>query len=292
MFSSKKALLLSVFILMFAFTLSGCGKNEDDANKDTGPNQSQNVNLDQEVDDKDAEDDQEVIEVVDNNEVVEEKTTIVDSVNWRIYTNETLGYTLTYPGICNVSGDLDNAVDFTGPLKSKELWPKITINHNDSEFYNPPLGTDVEEWVNKFPGFKDGTGITIAGLPTVHFVQEKNSQAFAGDYYYFIKDTQLYQITILHTGGKEDWPLYNKFLASFAFTKKEASELSCQTDADCVPMPSCHPTSCINSDFVDQYEQPEICTLQFECQAAYTAEDCLCQQNVCVNKNKDSLCLE
>lgn len=61
---------------------------------------------------------------------------------------------------------------------------------------------------------------------------------------------------------------------------------SCQIDQDCIPLPSeCHPTSCINKDFEDNFEKPEMCTMIFMYEAAYSPEDCVCQQNVCVNKN-------
>lgn len=302
MFFTKKTLLLSIFLLIFAFVLTGCEKKED--------KNSQNENINQpSMQSEDTGD----MQNVDNNEnseqtggqdqqnnpqegqSTEQNTTIVDEVNWRVFTNSSHGYSVNYPGICNVSGDIENNVEFTGPLEDNEWWPKISINHNSSAFYRPPVGTDVKEWVAKFSGFKNGEDITIAGLPTVHFVQERSPQSYAADYFYFIKGNQLYQITILHTGDKKDLPLYNKFLNSFAFAEEEneeVSHISCQADADCIPTPGCHPITCINRDFSDQYEQPQVCTLQFECKAAYTEEDCLCQENVCINKNKDSLCLE
>jgi hypothetical protein len=61
---------------------------------------------------------------------------------------------------------------------------------------------------------------------------------------------------------------------------------SCLTDADCVPMPGCHPQECINSAFVRDYEQPEVCTMMFDHTAAYSAEDCICVQGECQNKNR------
>lgn len=145
---------------------------------------------------------------------------IAEEIDWREYSNDKLGYTVSYPGICNVMGDdLDKSVNFTGPLEDNEWWPSMTIAHNDSDFYRPPMGTDVAEWVLKFPELKNGDKITIAGLPALHFVQERSPQSYATDYYYFIKDTQLYQIVLVHTADRQDWPLYNKFLASFQFVK-------------------------------------------------------------------------
>ena len=67
----------------------------------------------------------------------------------------------------------------------------------------------------------------------------------------------------------------------------EKSEDFCNTDSDCVPFPECHPMSCINKDFTDNYEKPEICTMMYLEEAAYNPEDCACVDNECINKNKD-----
>lgn len=60
---------------------------------------------------------------------------------------------------------------------------------------------------------------------------------------------------------------------------------SCQLTQDCVPMPGCHPTECINKDFISDFDQPEVCTLEYRYNAAYSPEDCSCKNNVCVNLN-------
>jgi hypothetical protein len=63
---------------------------------------------------------------------------------------------------------------------------------------------------------------------------------------------------------------------------------SCNVDADCIPLPyQCHPTSCVNKEYKDlfTFDEPMACTAIFISSAAYTPEDCICQQNYCVNKN-------
>lgn len=61
---------------------------------------------------------------------------------------------------------------------------------------------------------------------------------------------------------------------------------SCQVLDDCIPLPSeCHPTSCINKEFEGSFKRPEMCTMIFMVEAAYSPEDCSCIQNICVNKN-------
>ncbi|MFC1740942.1 hypothetical protein ACFL3V_00195 [Nanoarchaeota archaeon] len=60
----------------------------------------------------------------------------------------------------------------------------------------------------------------------------------------------------------------------------------CRTDTDCIPLPSdCHPTECINKRFEGDYQKPEVCTMVFMEEAAYSAEDCACESGQCVNKN-------
>ncbi len=63
---------------------------------------------------------------------------------------------------------------------------------------------------------------------------------------------------------------------------------SCSNDDDCVPLPSdCHPHSCINKGRADGFDRPEVCTMMFDLQAAYQADDCACdlENKECVNKN-------
>lgn len=69
----------------------------------------------------------------------------------------------------------------------------------------------------------------------------------------------------------------------------DAETLSaCTIDSDCIPHPEyCHPTSCINREFENLFERPEFCTEIYSYSAAYSAEDCLCVDGTCVNKNLD-----
>ncbi|RJQ34017.1 hypothetical protein C4566_02720 [Candidatus Parcubacteria bacterium] len=145
-------------------------------------------------------------------------TSIVDQITWRDYKNEDLGYSLSYPGICNVvSTNVNDRIDFICNWQDDGTWPRFIITHHDSDFYHPTPNVSVVEWVEKHPELDLGAAIKIAGLETVHFVQKKNSQTDAADYYYFIKDGQLYEIIIMSVSGHEDKQLYDKFLSSFSF---------------------------------------------------------------------------
>jgi hypothetical protein len=134
---------------------------------------------------------------------------------WNAYTSAKFGYTLKYPGECTVMGtDLDEVVQFAG-----QDWPVLTVRHYDSDFYHPPAGTDVRQWVTDHDITYDEIDpeVEITGLPAVHLTYKEGPGWYASDEYYFIREDQLFSILILHTGGQQDWDLYNKFLQSFTF---------------------------------------------------------------------------
>ena len=63
-----------------------------------------------------------------------------DYTGWQSYANETLGYSLMYPGQADVMGaDRDKSVEFVGPIVGDDHWPWFSIQHFDSEFFRPPV---------------------------------------------------------------------------------------------------------------------------------------------------------
>jgi hypothetical protein len=139
---------------------------------------------------------------------------------WKPYLTAELGYALWYPGDCQVMGaNLNESVQFSGPSVEGEHWPVLTVSHHDSDFYRPPGGTDVSQWIadNEIPYDAIETDIEIAGLPAVHLRYEAGPGWGASDAYYFVKEEQLFYILILHTGGQEGWELYDKFLQGLTF---------------------------------------------------------------------------
>ena len=139
-------------------------------------------------------------------------------IGWKAYTNVKLGYSLKYPGDVKIMGaDRDKMVQFEGPLVDNEYWPVFSVEHYDSEFYRPPTGTDVRQWIADadFQYDELGDEMAIAELPAVHLVYQEGPQAYGSDDYYFISGEQLFHIKILHTGGRQDWAMYDAFLNSF-----------------------------------------------------------------------------
>jgi hypothetical protein len=144
-----------------------------------------------------------------------------DYTDWGTYRNEEHGYEVKFPpGVTPLWDDQARAVTFEGPLEDNEHWPMFFVGHATTLFYNPDDSTSVREWVESHSGLPENSfseDIEIAGLEAYHLVQSRSPQAYAADHYYLIKDSQLFSIVILHAGDKQDWPMYNQFLASFTF---------------------------------------------------------------------------
>ncbi|MGB8647248.1 MAG: DUF333 domain-containing protein [Anaerolineae bacterium] len=146
----------------------------------------------------------------------------------RIYRNRELGYSLHYPPDATIShaDDPERTLTVTGPLSGNDHWPVIFFSHpSDREDYRPPEGVDLEKWLTEhnllMTGGKQGEArqpdAEIARTKAVHTRLARSPQTYAYDKYYFARSQQLYVVVILHTGDKQDWTLYNHFLASIRF---------------------------------------------------------------------------
>jgi putative hemolysin len=144
------------------------------------------------------------------------------SDGWKIYRNETLGYRFDYPADARIeiADDPLRTVSVIGPLVEGNTWPVIFINHpSDRDEYRPPIDVDLAQWLADHNLLTDQRqpDTQIAGTTAVHTRFPRSPQAFASDSYYLARSGQLYSIVILHTGDKEDWAIYDRFLASFQF---------------------------------------------------------------------------
>jgi len=118
-----------------------------------------------------------------------------------------------------------------------------------------------------------------------------------GDKRYLSKDVDVCNRMGVYLCEEGETPFTDETGCGCVKIEEEITDLvSCQTDNDCVPLPGCHPRECINKEFESNYEQPEVCTMMFDNEAAYNAEDCICVNEKCENKNlainKASLTLE
>ncbi len=150
-----------------------------------------------------------------------------DNDGWRVYRNIKVGYSLSYPPEATIDTDDSlRTITITGPLVKNDHWPMIYFNHpSDRQDYRPPAGVALEKWLTEHNLLQTGgklgearlPDLQIAGTSALHTRLARSPQTFALDRYYFAKSQQLYNVVILHTGDKEDWGVYNHFLASIRF---------------------------------------------------------------------------
>jgi hypothetical protein len=141
---------------------------------------------------------------------------------WKLYRNGQLGYTFQFPADADLEmqEDMENGLTIVGSLKDGDNWPMIYVNHPvDNEAYHPSADADLIQWLKDHYLLIDELqeDRVIGGVSAVHTRKARSGQSYAHDSYFFVRDGQLYNIVILHTGDKENWELYNYFLDSFQF---------------------------------------------------------------------------
>ncbi|HSM24589.1 MAG TPA: DUF333 domain-containing protein [Anaerolineaceae bacterium] len=139
-----------------------------------------------------------------------------------IYHNDELKYSFHYPSDATITENDDPTQSFTiqGPMLGDNYWPIIMIAHpQERGEYRPPEGADLEQWLadHNLIDSENYELMEIAGITALHTRIESGGQSYNFDHYYFAYEDQLFSIVIQHTGGKEDWELYDHFLESFEF---------------------------------------------------------------------------
>ncbi len=140
---------------------------------------------------------------------------------WKTYHNQEMGFSFQYPADATVLPDENGyTVYVNGPLVDNNLWPSFVISYpRDRQDYHVPEGADLRQWLIDHNMFLDQPqpDLTIAGTTAIHTRYPRGQQSFASDHFYFVHDGQLLVITIMHTGDKEDWGVYDRFLQSIRF---------------------------------------------------------------------------
>lgn len=150
--------------------------------------------------------------------------------DWQVYYNEDLTYAVSLPPGVEVEPGDDplRTLNLRGPLVDDEYWPLIFISHpRDRAEFRPPPDANLEQWLvaNNLlapanqpdaPEMRMGE-VPIAGESAVHVRFERSPQSYAYDKYFFAHNGQLFVIVLLHTGDREEWALYDRFLKSFQF---------------------------------------------------------------------------
>ena len=140
---------------------------------------------------------------------------------WETYRDRVLAFSFQYPADATIQVD-DNGhtIYINGPVVDNNSWPVFIISYpNDREDFRVPAGTDLKQWLNNHNLYVDQPqpDTTIAGTTAIHTRYPGGQQSFANDRFFFVHGEQMFVITILHAGDKEDWDLYNRFLQSFIF---------------------------------------------------------------------------
>jgi len=171
---------------------------------------------------------------------------IIDpTADWNSYTSEKYSYSFKYPtnclygplpGYCKqkppeersqecrcyLNGENPDSVSlgtFTG-TKSDLTGASFVISHYFTNPYNPPVGTELVGWLKEkfsYQEIPDEINTEIDGIPAVKVYTSQSPMAFSQEDIYFIKNDELFSISILDVDNKDNKELYNKILATFKF---------------------------------------------------------------------------
>ncbi len=146
-------------------------------------------------------------------------TSEFDPQGWKIYSNDTLGYSFHYPAEAQVGINDEplKSLNISGPVMGDESW---SIAHpGDRDEFRPPENVNLMQWLTDhyLLGEVRLPDEQIGGSTAIHFRHERSPQSPADDKYFFARDGQLYLVTIGHTSEVEDWELNNRFLQSIQF---------------------------------------------------------------------------
>ena len=177
--------------------------------------------------------------------------TIDVTANWNKYTNEKYGYSFKYPvdclygplpGYCKQSPpeersreclcylNAENSDDvslgtFTGP---KDNLTGVSFGVFHSVFvdsYSPPVGTNLINWLKEkfsYQEIPDEINMAIDEIPAVKVYTPQSPMAFSQEDIYFIKDDNLFKISMLDVDNGDNKALYSQILSTFEFIKMES----------------------------------------------------------------------
>jgi len=147
-----------------------------------------------------------------------------ETLDWVTYHDATAGIRFAYPADATLEPN-DNplgGLTIVGPLQDDEYWPVIAISYPpDRAEYRPPEDVDLRQWLmdHSLMGADQEplSDIVIAGTTAIHLHRSASPQTYASDFYYFANGGQLFSVVITHTGDRQDWDFYSRFLESIRF---------------------------------------------------------------------------
>ncbi|MBU4350933.1 protease inhibitor I42 family protein [Patescibacteria group bacterium] len=170
-----------------------------------------------------------------------------ETTDWQNYENEKYGYSFSYPAncllgplpgeckqkppeergeecLCFLNEENPDAVllqTLTGEGE-KLTGADFSVVHYDTEPYNPPVDTDLIEWLKeKFTHqeIPDEPNTEIDGITAVVVYTPASPGAYSQENIYFIKDDKLFNVSLLDVDNENNRALYNRLLSAFQFSK-------------------------------------------------------------------------
>jgi hypothetical protein len=170
-----------------------------------------------------------------------------DIDGWQFYENENYGYSFLFPAectfgpmppdckqkppeersaacLCFLNAENPNEVFLQAFLGEAELTlTGFTIAHFETPLYNPPIATDLIEWLqesfkDRLPYIPDEVNSEIDGLPAVRINTPSSPMAISIDEIYLLSDGRLFQIRMTDVDTERNEQFYEQLLSTLQFT--------------------------------------------------------------------------
>lgn len=174
-----------------------------------------------------------------------------DTSDWQTYTNDKHGYSLKYPAdcfygpmpgyckqsppeerpedcLCFLNGEDPYGVSFQSLTAVNDRWrmASFSILHPPSDFYNPPAGSDLIDWLkekNSWEDIPDEINMELDGMPAVRVYTPPSQGAGSQESIYFIMDDKLFNIYMLEVDNEHNREFYNQIISTFRFIDEETT---------------------------------------------------------------------
>ena len=122
----------------------------------------------------------------------------LDFSDWQLYQNDVLGYRFFVPPglmVRQIEGESGPTVFIS--VDNSEPRPLFSVSHYESEFFRPPEGTEVGQWVlsHGIPHDSIEHNVIVGGLPAVRLITNPTPASYGFEEYYVIHAGQLIRIS-------------------------------------------------------------------------------------------------